>query len=134
MEYGMLLESDVHQKHTKGWLCPPLLIKGTVELKLSPLSSLLFFSHFLTYFTHNIIMESPTRSQDLPTEGSIAPAMTSEKQSVTAISQQISQDHVQERWNSSTINIFRYLETLVAFVVMGINDASLGVSEHTRTR
>lgn len=79
-------------------------------------------------------MESPTRSQGLPTEGSIAPAMTSEKQSVTAISQQISQDHVQERWNSSTINIFRYLETLVAFVVMGVNDASLGVSEHTRTR
>jgi len=101
---------------------------------LSSLICHLYFSffifHFSAYFTQNIHMESP----DPPTEGSIAPAMINEKQGPTAISQQISQDHVQEKWNSSTINIFRYLESLVAFVIMGVNDASLGVSEHTHTR
>jgi hypothetical protein len=33
-----------------------------------------------------------------------------------------------ERWNSSSTNITRYLQTLLAFLVMGVSDASLGVS------
>lgn len=35
---------------------------------------------------------------------------------------------VHERWNSSSTNVTRYLQTLLAFLVMGVSDASLGVS------
>ena len=38
---------------------------------------------------------------------------------------------VRERWNSSPTNVTRYLQTLLAFLVMGVSDASLGVSFHT---
>ncbi|OBT65613.1 hypothetical protein VE03_05596 [Pseudogymnoascus sp. 23342-1-I1] len=31
-----------------------------------------------------------------------------------------------ERWNSSSTNVARYLQTLLAFLVMGVSDASLG--------
>lgn len=36
-----------------------------------------------------------------------------------------------ERWNSSSTNVTRYLQTLLAFLVMGVSDASLGVSFST---
>lgn len=35
-------------------------------------------------------------------------------------------DDEQERWNESTIMILRYLQTLAAFLIMGMNDASVG--------
>jgi len=67
-----------------------------------------------------------------PTEdSSIAQEVINEKEICTVIPQQIPQDLIHERWNSSTTNVFRYLETLVAFVIMGVNDASIGVSGHT---
>lgn len=34
----------------------------------------------------------------------------------------------QERWNESKLMIIRYLQTLAAFIIMGMNDASVGVS------
>lgn len=76
-------------------------------------------------------MESQAQRRDQVIEDGIAPAVINEKQGPEAIQQEISQDNVHERWNSSTINIFRYLETLVAFTIMGINDGSLGVSAPT---
>lgn len=60
-------------------------------------------------------------------ESSVADAPPlNEKETAVAVPQQIPHEEVQERWNSSTTNILRYLEVLLAFVVMGINDASVG--------
>jgi hypothetical protein len=33
-----------------------------------------------------------------------------------------------ERWNSTRINSYRYYATNLSFLIMGMNDASLGVS------
>jgi hypothetical protein len=50
------------------------------------------------------------------------------KDNIEESSEQVS-DHIKpEKWNSSKINAFRYLETLLAFLIMGANDASVGVS------
>lgn len=33
-----------------------------------------------------------------------------------------------EQWNNPRINMYRYLSTIFAFIVMGMNDAAYGVS------
>lgn len=35
---------------------------------------------------------------------------------------------VLEKWNESPLNIYRFFTTLYSFIIMGMNDAALGVS------
>lgn len=37
-------------------------------------------------------------------------------------------EHNQEQWNSPRVNAYRYFATLLAFTIMGMNDAAYGVS------
>lgn len=86
-------------------------------------------------------MEAPTRkSQDAgilrpeePIASSIddnrAPEIIDEKEKVDLTSTQASvpeQEQEQEAWNSSRINIYRYIQVLLAFIVLGIHDGSIG--------
>lgn len=94
-------------------------------------------------------METPPKAGELGTSPSQtttpAPDSFEEKKAniekeATSVSTAQPQDHdldqdqdqdvdpVLERWNSSSINVTRYLQTLLAFLVMGVSDASLGVS------
>lgn len=77
-------------------------------------------------------MESPIRGQE-PNEARITHAVVKEveEEEEEESPQHISQDFSRERWNSLATNIFRFLETLLAFVVLGTHDASVGVREHT---
>lgn len=38
-----------------------------------------------------------------------------------------------ERWNSPRINSYRFYATNLSFLIMGMNDASLGVGENHRS-
>ena len=90
-------------------------------------------------------MEAPTRkSQDdgilrpeeaIPSsaDDSRTPEITIEKEKIGPTSTQASvpeqehdNEHEQEAWNSSRINIYRYIQVLLAFVVLGIHDGSIG--------
>lgn len=84
-------------------------------------------------------MQAPTRkSQDAgilrPEEpiasstGDIrAPEIIDEKEKVDLTSTQASvPEHEQEAWNSSRINMYRYIQVLLAFTVLGIHDGSIG--------
>lgn len=84
-------------------------------------------------------MEAPTRkSQDAEilrpeepiasfTDDNRAPEIIDEKEKVDQTSTQVPvPEHEQEAWNSSRINIYRYIQVLLAFIVLGIHDGSIG--------
>lgn len=75
---------------------------------------------------------SSTPSPTTPAPDSIDEKKANIEQEATSVSttqpHDQEQDVVRERWNSSPTNIARYLQTLLAFLVMGVSDASLGVS------
>lgn len=54
-----------------------------------------------------------------------------EKEATPVLTEPHYEGPVHERWNSSTTTIIRYLSTLLAFLVMGVSDASVGVSLYT---
>lgn len=62
------------------------------------------------------------------TDDSITPEVINEKEqrNPTATQEPASVEHEQEAWNSSTINIYRYIQALFAFIVLGVHDGSIG--------
>lgn len=49
-----------------------------------------------------------------------------EKENPTATEESAPVEQEQESWNSSRINIYRYIQVLLAFIVLGIHDGSIG--------
>lgn len=136
------------------FLCPNFIISVSFPF-ISPSSS-----HLRLYFVCEALlrsvkiesMEPPPSKGELgtsptsPSPTTPAPDSIDEKngnvQEATSVSTAQPQDQdqdqdqeedapVHERWNSSPINVTRYLQTLLAFLVMGVSDASLGVSFST---
>lgn len=84
-------------------------------------------------------MEAPTRKSQgagilrseepiaSSTDDNRAPEIIDEKGRVDLTSTQAPvPEHEQEAWNSSRINIYRYVQVLLAFIVLGIHDGSIG--------
>ena len=49
-----------------------------------------------------------------------------EKESPTTSEESAPVEHEQECWNSSRTNIYRYIQVLLAFTILGMHDGSIG--------
>lgn len=62
------------------------------------------------------------------TDYSVTPEVVNEKEKEkpTAAEDSAPVEQEQESWNSSRINIYRYIQVLLAFIVLGVHDGSIG--------
>jgi len=70
-----------------------------------------------------------SEKQDMSRDGSeVEP-----KQGIEDTEEQLEAQHVEnnslEKWNSPSINTYRYLAANFGFIIMGMNDAAYGVSQ-----
>lgn len=47
-----------------------------------------------------------------------------------SLSAPINETQALQQWNKPRINLWRYMATLLGFVIMGMNDAAIGVSSY----
>lgn len=61
----------------------------------------------------------------------IAPLPVLDGEDVTEVPPINTLEETRERWNGTRINTYRFFVTCWSFIIMGMNDAAVGVSLHT---
>ena len=74
-----------------------------------------------------------SEKQDMSRDGFTSRSEDEPKQGTENTEEQLEARHVEnnslEKWNSPSINTYRYLAANFGFIIMGMNDAAYGVSQ-----